>query len=94
MKITSIIAIYFLFWVISAFVLLPFGVKTHDEMGIDKVEGQADSAPGNFRPLRIAARATILAAVFSTAFVLNYINGWISFQDLNIFSGAPELEEY
>lgn len=50
MQWTSIVAIYALFWVVSAFVLLPFGVRTHDEMGIEKTPGQADSAPGNFPP--------------------------------------------
>ena len=34
---TSIIAIYILFWVASAFVLLPFGIKTHEELCIDKI---------------------------------------------------------
>ena len=85
MQWTSILAIYVLFWVVSAFVMLPFGVKTHDELGIDKVPGQADSAPGNFRPGRVALRATILAAVLSAAFVLNYENGWIEAEDLILF---------
>ncbi len=35
---TSIIAISVLFWVMSAFVLLPFGVRTHDEMGLEKMK--------------------------------------------------------
>ena len=35
MRWTSILAIYFLFWVASAFVLLPFGIKTHDELGYE-----------------------------------------------------------
>ena len=33
MKLGSIIAIYFLFWVASAFILLPFGVRTDEEAG-------------------------------------------------------------
>lgn len=44
MKWTSILAIYFLFWVMTAFLLLPFGVRTHDELGEAKTAGQADSA--------------------------------------------------
>ncbi|MDG5747502.1 DUF1467 family protein [Qipengyuania sp. XHP0207] len=86
MQWTSILAIYFLFLVFSAFVLLPFGVKTHDEAGIEKVRGQADSAPVEFRPGRLMLRATILAAVLTTAYVANYINGWIVAEDL-IFWG-------
>ena len=56
---TSIIAIFFLFWVLSAFLVLPFGVRTHDEAGVERVPGQADSAPVHFRPRRVAARATV-----------------------------------
>ena len=73
----SILAIYFLFWFICLFVVLPFGVKTHDELGIDKVPGQADSAPGNLRPWRVVGATTILAAVVTTLFYLNYVNGWL-----------------
>jgi predicted secreted protein len=89
MKWTSVVAIYALFWVMSAFILLPFGVKTHDEAGIPKIPGQADSAPANFRPGRVAIRATILAAVLCALYVANYINGWIRPQDLNFFGEPP-----
>ena len=34
---TSILAIFALFWVMSAFLMLPFGVKTHDEAGLNMV---------------------------------------------------------
>ena len=78
MKWSSIVAIYFLFWVASAFVLLPFGVKTHEEMGVEKVPGQADSAPANFRPGRVALRATLIAALLTALYVANYVNGWIT----------------
>ena len=86
MQWTSILAIYVLFWVVSAFVLLPFGVKTPDEVGATKVPGQADSAPVNFRPGVIAVRATVLSIVLTTLYVLNYAYGWIEAEDL-IFWG-------
>ena len=89
MKWTSILAIYALFWVMSAFVLLPFGVKTHDEAGVAKVPGQADSAPADFRPGRVAMRATLLAAVLCGLFVANYVYGWIEAADLNLFGEPP-----
>ena len=63
MRWTSILAIYFLFWVLSAFCVMPFGIRTHDEAGVAKIPGQADSAPANFRPGLIALRAAVLAAV-------------------------------
>lgn len=84
MKWTSILAIYFLFWVMTAFVLLPFGVRTHEEAGEAKVRGQADSAPANFRPGLIAMRATVIAAVMTALYILNYMQGWIGVKDLDI----------
>lgn len=84
MKLTSILAIYALFWVMSAFVVMPFGVRTHDELGHEKVPGQVDSAPANFDPKRISIRATILAAVLFGLYYANYINGWIGVSDLDI----------
>lgn len=86
---TSIIAIYALFWVMCAFLLLPFGVRTHDEAGVAKVPGQADSAPHNFRPGRIAVRATVFAAVVCALYVANYSYGWITPDDLNLFGEPP-----
>ncbi len=93
MKWTSILAIYALFWVMSAFMLLPFGIKTHDEAGIEKIPGQADSAPANFRPGRVAMRATVLAAVLCALYVANYVNGWIGVDDINVFGQPPGYAE-
>jgi predicted secreted protein len=89
MRWTSILAIYALLWVLSAFILLPFGVKTHDEAGIAKVPGQADSAPANFRPGRVAMRATVLAALLCGLYVANYAYGWIGAEDINLFGTPP-----
>lgn len=90
---TSVLAIYALFWVMSAFLLLPFGVKTHEELGVERVPGQADSAPANFRPGKIAIRATVLSAVLTALYVLNYVNGWITVDDINFFPDPPSLED-
>ena len=91
MRWTSVLAIYTLIWVLCAFVLLPFGVKTHDEAGIEKTPGQADSAPANFRPWRIVLGATLMAAVVCGLFVANYIYGWILPQDINFFVPPPSV---
>ena len=92
MKWTSILAIYALFWVMCAFLLLPFGVQTHDEAGMAKVPGQADSAPANFRPGRLALRAAVLAAVVCALYVANYSYGWITPDDLNVFAEPADFE--
>ena len=73
MAISSIVAIYFLFFAFSAFVLLPFGVATDEEAGTPKVAGQADSAPHRFNlkwhllkaAVAAAVRAAFLVAVFA-----------------------------
>ena len=90
MQWTSILAIYVLIWVACAFVILPFGVQTHEELGVERVEGQADSAPANFRPGRIVLRATLLAAALTALYVANYTQGWITADDINLFAPPPE----
>jgi predicted secreted protein len=86
MKWTSISAIYFLFFVASAFVLLPFGVKTHEEAGIEKVPGQADSAPHRFDLKRHLLKAALLGAILTAAYYVNYVNGWITADDLDFYN--------
>lgn len=90
MKLTSIVAIYALFWVMSAFLILPFGVKTADEAGIAMVPGQADSAPANFKPWKVVRRATVLAAVLASLYIANYEQGWITLDDINFFPKPPQ----
>jgi predicted secreted protein len=89
MQVTSIAAIYFLFFVMSAFVMLPFGVRTADEAGVEKVPGQAESAPIDFRPGRVAARASVVAALATALFVANYHYGWITVADIDILPKPP-----
>lgn len=90
MEWTSIIAIYALIWVLSAFLVMPFGVRTHDvDDDVDKVPGQADSAPVEFRPGKVVLRATVLAAVLFGLYYVIYVNGWIVADDLNFFGGPP-----
>ena len=85
----SIVAIYGLFWVLSAFLVMPFGLRTPHEAGETIGEGHADSAPVNFRPGKIALRATLLAAVLFVLYYENYVNGWITLSDLNFFGEPP-----
>jgi len=90
MQWTSIIAIYALFWVLSAFLVMPFGLRTPDEVKDHVVEkGHATSAPVNFRPKLIALRASVLAAVLCGLYYANYANGWINIADLNFFGRPP-----
>jgi predicted secreted protein len=93
MPIPSLIAIYFLFFFMSLFLVLPFGVRTADEAGIEKVPGQAESAPAHFSFWRTALHTGILALVFTTLFYQNYQHGWItraSFDGVAAALGAPQ----
>jgi predicted secreted protein len=84
MKLTSILAIYFLFWIMSAFLVMPFGIRSHDDDGAELVPGQASSAPVNFNAKRVAQRATVLSLVLFRLYYLNFVNGWITVDDINI----------
>ena len=78
MRWTSLLAIYFLCWSFSVFLVLPFGVRTTHEVGGEYVPGQAESAPHEFNIKRVAIRVTIVATIVWAAFVLNYIYGWVT----------------
>jgi predicted secreted protein len=85
MKFTSIVAIYFLFFAFSAFVLLPLGVRTDEEAGMPKVPGQAESAPHRFHLKRHLIKALILAAALFAIYYLNWTFGWITPDDLDFY---------
>ena len=92
MKWTSMLAIYALFWVFSAFLVLPFGVRTHDEAGLAKIPGQAESAPANFSPKLVAVRATVIALVAFGLYYANYVQGWVTTSDLDFFGTPPNYD--
>ena len=85
MKIGSIVAIYFLFFCASAFVLLPFGVKTDEEAGTPKVPGQADSAPHQFDLKRHLLKAALLGAILFAIYYANWSFGWLTPDAFNYF---------
>ena len=86
MKWTSIAAIYFLFFVASTFVLLPFGVKTDEEAGNPLVPGQAESAPAHFHLPGHLLRAAAVAAVLFALYYANWTFGWITADDLDFYN--------
>lgn len=79
----AVVAIYFLFWVMSAFLVLPFGIRTPDETGEVTLPGQADSAPSNFRPLLVVIRATVLSAIIFALYYANYVSGWFTTESIS-----------
>lgn len=95
MGLPSLLAIYFLFFFLSLFLVLPFGVRTADEAGVRRVPGQAESAPANFRFWWTVLKTGALALVLTGLFYLNYRQQWItreSFDALLGWMGAPKLD--
>ncbi len=77
MSAVSTVAIYALFWVMTAFVVLPFGVKNNHELGIEGMPGHDPGAPANFNPKRILLLTTLVSAVLFGLYYANYTYGWI-----------------
>jgi predicted secreted protein len=84
-QLSSIIAIYFLFFAASAFFLLPFGVRTDEEAGTPKVAGQADSAPHKFDVKRHLLKAALLGAILFAIYYANWTYGWVTPDDVDIY---------
>ena len=85
MGIGSALSIYLLVWVVTLFAVLPFGVRTPDEVGAAKVKGQADSAPVRPHMLKKLAWTTTVSAIIFGLFAANYEMGWIGIEDFPAF---------
>ena len=85
MTIGSIVAIYFLFFVATAFATLSIGVCTDEEAGTPKVPGQADSAPHRFSLKRHLLRAALIAVVVFALYYANWTYGWITPDELDFY---------
>ncbi len=88
---TSFVAIYFLIWVFCVFLVLPWGVRTTDEVDGERIPGQADSAPHEFSVGRTALRVTMVATVLFGLFLLNYEYGWVTAETLDFFGGTAPV---
>ncbi len=86
MTIGSIVAIYLLFFIASAFLLLPFGVRTDEEAGTPTIPGQADSAPHRFDLPRHLLKAALLAVLLFALYYANWTYGWIKVEDLDFYN--------
>jgi predicted secreted protein len=76
----SAIAVYFIIWWLTLFVVLPFGVRSQQEAGV-VAEGSDPGAPSLPHIGRKLVATTLLAAVFFALF-LAVINSGLSLDDL------------
>lgn len=86
MRIGSIIAIYFLFFAFSAFAMLPFGVRTSEEVGEPRVPGQADSAPHRFDLKKHLLKSALVALGLFGIYYANWHFGWITTDQLDFYN--------
>lgn len=77
----SIIAIFFLFWFLSIFVVLPFSARTAEEAGEKPLPGHAESAPHDFRGWPVVWKTTVIAVILTAIFYAMARAGWM---DINI----------
>ncbi|WP_340316580.1 DUF1467 family protein [Rhizorhabdus argentea] len=83
MKLSSIAAIYILFWWGCLFLVLPFRLRSSAEPEAH-VPGQVESATPRFSVGRTVLWTTILSAVLFVLFFINYSNGWITADDFDL----------
>jgi predicted secreted protein len=82
----SALAVYFLIFVFTAFLMLPFGMRTDEEVGAPRIAGQADSAPHRFDLKRHLLRAGLISLLLFALFYLNWTQGWITAETLDLYN--------
>jgi predicted secreted protein len=82
-KLTSILAIYLLFWALCLFVVMPWHVRTAEDVGEKVQPGHAESAPYRVPAAKIVIRTTLLSALLFGLFYANYLYGWLTVADLD-----------
>ena len=73
MQFGSAIAVYFIIWWLTLFMVLPFGVRSQQEVG-KVIAGSELGAPATPRMLRILALTTGLSLIFFGIFWMVYVN--------------------
>lgn len=95
MAFQSVLAVYFIMFFLCLFMVLPFGVRTSEEAGVELVPGQVESAPHHFPAGRVALRTALVALVPTLLVYGNYRYGWVtrtSLEGVLHWLGAPPLE--
>jgi predicted secreted protein len=82
----SALAVYFLIFVFTAFLMLPFGMRTDEEAGAPRVAGQAESAPHLFDLKRHLLKAALISALLFALFYANWTQGWVTAEMLDFYN--------
>lgn len=84
MSLGSGIAIYFVIWWITLFAVLPFGVRTQEEVG-EVVPGAPASAPAKTAIVSIIVRNTILASLVFAGVYWLLVHSGLSIMDFPLY---------
>lgn len=91
MKWTSAVAIYFILWWVTLFVVLPFGVKNAAETGETVEEGNEAGAPVVHGLAWKAMVTTLLASVIFVVLYWVLVNEMLNIGDLPFIRDMPRL---
>ncbi|WP_374298451.1 DUF1467 family protein [Ferrovibrio sp.] len=75
---------FVIIYMVVLFCVLPIGVKTPDEMGENKLPGQADSAPVN---PRLGFKFLLALGISGALFGVYYVIGYYDLLGLNVLLG-------
>lgn len=93
MRLTSIVAIYTLFWSLSFFLVLPFRLRVRSAGEDAVVRGQMPGAPTAFSFGRTCLWTTIVALVLFGLYYGNYVWGWLPVETFDVIP-ARVLQGY
>jgi predicted secreted protein len=86
--ISTAFAIYFVFWWITLFLILPFGVRSQHEDG-EGAPGTDPGAPIASQMGRKLIWTTVLSAVLFAMAMLAYYADWLNVERLSKLMGVP-----
>jgi predicted secreted protein len=89
MQWTSALAIYLLFWVMSAFFVLPFHGRRADQAA-GEVAGADVGAPATIRFGAILRQITLVATITFGAYYIAYTQNWVDADAITAAMGRPE----
>jgi predicted secreted protein len=85
MQIGSLLALYFVIWWLTLFLVLPFGVRSQHETG-EVVAGSDPGAPTMVRIVRIVILNSVLSLVVLALFWIVYVENWLGLSIINDLS--------
>lgn len=89
MQLFTMFAVYFIFWWLTLFAVLPFGLKTQGDEK-DVVLGTIESAPANFSGWRLFLTTSFVAAIVYAVWYLITVKLGLNFDSIPKF--YPDFE--